>query len=106
MKGSAYMRIPAWTVIVVSACLCLYLGSQFLRYEDAIARNGDTMAYRTAAITINAIHSGKSVPAPAYYPPLSNIIFLSAENNILGLDRKSTRLNSSHVSESRMPSSA
>ena len=29
------------------------------------------------------------------------------EKNIaLGLDRKSTRLNSSHVSESRMPSSA
>ena len=26
--------------------------------------------------------------------------------NIFGIDRKSTRLNSSHVSESRMPSSA
>ena len=30
----------------------------------------------------------------------------AAEGHGLGLDRKSTRLNSSHVSESRMPSSA
>ena len=32
--------------------------------------------------------------------------YLAQEGRRLGLDRKSTRLNSSHVSESRMPSSA
>ena len=31
---------------------------------------------------------------------------LKDDYSIFGLDRKSTRLNSSHVSESRMPSSA
>ncbi len=33
-------------------------------------------------------------------------IFSFAESGVFGLDRKSTRLNSSHVTESRMPSSA
>ena len=32
--------------------------------------------------------------------------YLGEDGKPLGLDRKSTRLNSSHVSESRMPSSA
>ena len=38
---------------------------------------------------------------PVTYVPARNTIFLA-----LALDRKSTRLNSSHMSESRMPSSA
>ena len=35
-----------------------------------------------------------------------HIVLLFAASNPLGLDRKSTRLNSSHNNQSRMPSSA
>ena len=37
---------------------------------------------------------------------LAALIILCGLLNIAAIDRKSTRLNSSHVSESRMPSSA
>ena len=37
---------------------------------------------------------------------LSTVLIEAAENTQLSKDRKSTRLNSSHVSQSRMPSSA
>ena len=41
--------------------------------------------------------------APAVDPAMAQTI---AERELRGIDRKSTRLNSSHMSESRMPSSA
>ena len=37
---------------------------------------------------------------------LRSVSFELPKGSMTGLDRKSTRLNSSHVSESRMPSSA
>ena len=40
--------------------------------------------------------------AETLQPHLNSLVLIDAE----GADRKSTRLNSSHVSESRMPSSA
>src|ERR1043166_9663132 len=63
--------------------------------------------------------SDKPAPLPDYSKPHSHIPFLFypyvprpvpqndfSNSSRMGADRKSTRLNSSHVSESRMPSSA
>ena len=50
-----------------------------------------------------AIRSGMQYPA---LDPLTAVSALAAATTTLGLDRKSTRLNSSHSGESRMPSSA
>ena len=47
------------------------------------------------------IPAGKATPAPPVGPALGQ-----HGVNIVELDRKSTRLNSSHPSSSRMPSSA
>lgn len=79
------LRIPLWALIVVSLSICVFLGSQFVRYEAAIAGNGDTVAYERTAVMINAIRAGKAAPVPDYYPPLANLLFLNAENNILSL---------------------
>ena len=78
-------RIPLWTLLFVSLSLSAFLGAQFLEYQTAISVNGDIMAYKRTAVTINAIRSGKTVEVPNYYPPLANILFLSAENNMLSL---------------------
>ena len=53
-------------------------------------------------VIINSIQAGDSV-----YTNYSNLVFEPGSNDILiDLDRKSTRLNSSHIPLSRMPSSA
>ena len=54
------------------------------------------------------IHSPQAADIEVEFPagsPLKKVINMCA-NNYLGLDRKSTRLNSSHRVLSRMPSSA
>ena len=51
-----------------------------------------------AAVAVGGVVAGVIGTADA--------MFLSAHDRGVALDRKSTRLNSSHVSESRMPSSA
>ena len=50
----------------------------------------------------------RSSPAAAFCLPVSGFVFLCRPlwKNIGGPDRKSTRLNSSHITRSRMPSSA
>ena len=83
-RSTPALRVPLWTIYVVAASLFLFLGSQFLRYESAIAGNGDIMAYKRTAIMINGLRAGIVTTVPNYYPPLANLLFLSAENNILG----------------------
>ena len=82
---SSVEQIPGWALVVVAVCLCIYLLSNFLRYENVIAGNGDIAAYERSAVMMNALRAGVSSDTPNYYPPLANILFLSAENNILGL---------------------
>ena len=59
----------------------------------------------------NSIDGAKGIRKKENYNDLNVEIFVAADKFIIkdncgGLDRKSTRLNSSHSSESRMPSSA
>ena len=49
----------------------------------------------------------KRMIEPPWIPPaMFNLTGINMDHFTMKLDRKSTRLNSSHVSESRMPSSA
>ena len=64
-----------------------------------VERNIRTERLEITMITVNAM--GDTCPIPVV--KTKNAI---KELNGAGVDRKSTRLNSSHVSESRMPSSA
>ena len=63
---------------------------------------------RTAAGVQVGAYASEPVAADVIAPALtgSNIANPAAAADALRRDRKSTRLNSSHVSESRMPSSA
>ncbi len=82
---STALRIPFWAICILSGSLTLFLGSQFLKYEPTIAVNGDVIAYQRTAIMINRLRAGTITQVPNYYPPLANLLFLSAENNILNL---------------------
>ena len=73
----------------------------FLRHTGASYSYSSTKTYQIVTHTYNhyARHASFSVSPGAWDDFLSYVSGLTA-------DRKSTRLNSSHVSESRMPSSA
>ena len=62
--------------------------------------------YGTASSFTSAGEQSSSAPVPVRQQPLSLLVGPSWEDDKFSLDRKSTRLNSSHYALSRMPSSA
>ena len=82
-----------------------------LRFRRNVERIGEIMAYE---ISKEFHYSTKDIQSPLGIAPMNTPDDQIVISTILraglpfhqGLDRKSTRLNSSHVSESRMPSSA
>lgn len=80
-------HVPFVTILLVllSTGICLYLGSMFLAYEPAIRQNGDIAEYRTEAEQIAALRQGQDVTLTQYYPPLANVVFYVAYNNVFGM---------------------
>ena len=73
----------------------------------AVMREGAAAARKAAAATPGAAPAAQAAPAaPALSPADRLALGRTIFEKTAGGDRKSTRLNSSHVSESRMPSSA
>ena len=77
-------------------------------YEDKIYSLGETVTGQTQAMS-QAVqktleNNGGVGIMTGFYD--QNLSILSVSNLLLHRDRKSTRLNSSHIEESRMPSSA
>ena len=68
-----------------------------------LARNADLSNLSSVTATNISNLSSVTTSSIAY---LSSVAATKATSSTFGIDRKSTRLNSSHVSESRMPSSA
>ena len=104
------MTRTARTVIAVSAAAVL--GTALL--AGCSSSSGSTESASAAA---SAAASGAQMLPPIFIQPTDtavsckvgdNLNFVIDEAKLAGttVDRKSTRLNSSHVSESRMPSSA
>ena len=63
-------------------------------------------ALRILAAVGEAIQDLKQVPSGDLYGMLMGLMDLATYQRIIDQDRKSTRLNSSHIQKSRMPSSA
>ena len=78
----------------------------FLRVEKGAAKNTVDSYRRDLTRYINWISNNPDGTIKEYALSLEGLAPSSLERNFSVLDRKSTRLNSSHVSESRMPSSA
>ena len=72
--------------------------------QRGIAGNKEFIAMVTAFMAMGALAIDIMIPA---FPEMRREFGMSPDSTDVGwIDRKSTRLNSSHVSESRMPSSA
>ena len=67
--------------------------------------NAQTSVTSTAAVSAG-VNASQALPKGLTYATIERNGRLSLGLRTAGGDRKSTRLNSSHVSESRMPSSA
>src|ERR1043166_5723244 len=79
------------------------------RGVDAMVGHGFTQADTDQSVFSAAIFPGQGSQKPGMGKELADQFAIAREvfeeaDDALGLDRKSTRLNSSHVSESRMPS--
>ncbi len=79
------MQLGTIFLTLLSTGIFLYLGSMFLAYEPAIRQNGDIAEYRTEAEQIAALHDGQDVTLTQYYPPLANVVFYVAYNNVFGM---------------------
>ena len=74
----------------------IYEGAEEWRYSDGTSLFGTVV-----------LPGGKTVDADEVQEPISDeIYYISPDKCTECIDRKSTRLNSSHVKRSRMPSSA
>ena len=83
-----------WLIALIIYALSTLIGNNFASAQSRLPPIGECPQPR---------FTGK---APPDYLARSNPLSATTESLATGEDRKSTRLNSSHVSESRMPSSA
>ena len=70
-----------------------------------VERDGDTVTYKTEEGEMT-MQGGVDLPLPSDFPKDVYLPKTYAVNSVMDIDRKSTRLNSSHLARSRMPSSA
>ena len=113
----AYMSGGSMLKTLVMAGLGLLLGmigidqmSGFTRFTYGVVELGDGISIVPVAVGLFGVSeilltAGQKEPPKVQRPKLRELI-PSREEFRRSLDRKSTRLNSSHMSESRMPSSA
>ena len=86
-----------WTMLLVSVALAATPAMAQTRGDVGEIKLGQTMPYSGPLSPLSGVGKAEI----AYFKSLNE-----TQGGIAGRDRKSTRLNSSHVSESRMPSSA
>ena len=93
---------------VTGVLMTSYLGTQaqavgLERVYGGVVGRADRLAIIGATTAVVAV-----LPAPLYGLTAVGwlLVFLSVVGHLTALDRKSTRLNSSHIQKSRMPSSA
>ena len=79
------------------------LGERLALLQQPRPPKGAQEALRFGSVLLDLL---KAKPDLDLLPPCHQQVFRGEQVNLDALDRKSTRLNSSHVSESRMPSSA
>ena len=92
LELSFVLANPAYPILIVVGCLASTLGP-ILDNAAVALRRSDIPMWRTAALGVMKI-------------PIAYVIALTLSVSLGVGDRKSTRLNSSHGYQSRMPSSA
>ena len=91
---------------LVSSLVCLIAPAALAQDPLKVGAKYYKLEFENSQVRVLRVQVGAHEKVPMHEHPANVVISLTDGHSKFTLDRKSTRLNSSHIQKSRMPSSA